>query len=149
VIGEGPQRPAIRAAIDKHGLQRHVRLLGRAADDLYAAAYNGADVFVMPNIMVPGDMEGFGLVLLEAALCALPVVAADMEGIRDAVADGRNGRLVPSSDAIGFQKSIRHFLDDPAAAKKFGRQSRDYTLQHYRWDTVAGHYLDIYKKLLD
>jgi glycosyltransferase involved in cell wall biosynthesis len=148
VIGDGRERANIQAAIDKHNLQGHVRPLGRVTDGLYEAAYNGADVFVMPNINVPGDIEGFGLVLLEASTCALPVVAADTEGILDAVEDGKNGVLVPSGDAQAFQREISRFLADPARAKRFGAQSRDFTLATYQWDKIADRYIEQYQHLL-
>ena len=148
VIGEGQERANIQAAIAKHDLQPHVQLLGRVSDDLYEAAYNGADVFVMPNINVPGDIEGFGLVLLEASSCALPVVAADTEGIKDAIEDGKNGMLVPSGDTKAFQREISRFLADPALAKRFGAQSRDFTLATYQWDKIAGRYIEQYQRLL-
>jgi glycosyltransferase involved in cell wall biosynthesis len=102
----------------------------------------------MPNINVPGDIEGFGLVLLEASTCALPVVAADTEGIRDAVVDGKNGVLVPSGDAAAFQHEIGRFLADPAGAKQFGAESRDFTLATYQWDKIADRYIEQYQRLL-
>jgi phosphatidylinositol alpha-1,6-mannosyltransferase len=148
VVGEGTERPSIEAAITRNGLEGRVRLLGKVTDNLYEAAYNGANVFVMPNIKVAGDLEGFGLVLLEASLCALPVVASDMEGIRDAVAEGRNGVLVSPGDTAAFSKQIARFLDDPAYAKQFGKAGRDFTLANYQWNKTAARYIDVYKKLL-
>lgn len=147
VVGEGQERPAIEAAIKRTGLEAHVRLLGRAKDELYTAAYNGADVFVMPNINVPDDMEGFGLVVLEAALCKLPVVAADTEGIRDAIIDGRNGYLVPVGDAQAFQERINLLLANSDQAAKFGEQARAYTVAHYQWEAIADRYLSVYLHL--
>jgi phosphatidylinositol alpha-1,6-mannosyltransferase len=148
VVGEGGERHNIETAIKRSGVAQNVRLLGRIKDSLYEAAYNGADVFVMPNINVPGDIEGFGLVLLEASTCALPVVAADTEGIRDAVVDGKNGVLVPSGDAAAFQHEIGRFLADPAGAKQFGAESRDFTLATYQWDKIADRYIEQYQRLL-
>jgi phosphatidylinositol alpha-1,6-mannosyltransferase len=150
IIGEGAARPAIEAAIERTGLAEHVRLLGRVTDDeLYQAAYNGADVFVMPNITVPDDVEGFGLVLLEASACARPVVAANIEGIKDAVTDGKNGVLVPERDAAAFLKAIDRFLADPHYAADFGRRSRDFTLQTYQWQKLADRYIEQYQRLLN
>jgi glycosyltransferase involved in cell wall biosynthesis len=148
VVGEGEGRPAVEAAIQNTQMDKHVHLLGRVEDDLYEAAYNGANIFVMPNIEVPGDIEGFGLVVLEASLCELPVVAAGIEGIKDAVIDGQNGMLVPSGDAIAFQQRIGELLADPAAARKFGKKSRQYTLKHYQWDAIAERYIGVYKQTL-
>ncbi|HUY85127.1 MAG TPA: glycosyltransferase family 4 protein [Candidatus Dormibacteraeota bacterium] len=149
VVGEGGERSAIETAVAKTGLDQNVRLLGRVDDELLESAYARADIFVMPNITVPGDMEGFGLVLLEASARGLPVVASDMEGIKDAVSDGKNGVLVPSGDTAAFKREIRRFLDDPGVAKKFGAQSRSFTLATYRWDKLADRYIEQYKRLID
>jgi glycosyltransferase involved in cell wall biosynthesis len=148
IVGEGAERHNIEAAIKRGGMAQNVRLLGRIGGSLYEAAYNGADVFVMPNINVPGDIEGFGLVLLEASSCALPVVAADTEGIRDAVQNDKNGVLVPAKDAVAFQREIGRFLADPARAKQFGAGSRDFTLATYQSDKLADRYVDQYQRLL-
>ena len=147
VVGEGEDQSKIEAAIARHRLAAYVRLLGRAEGDLLAAAYNGADVYVMPNIHVSGDMEGFGLVLLEAALCARPIVASDLEGIKDAVTDGKNGVLVKSGDAADFVEQISSFLDNPKVAKQFGLKSRRYTLANYSWDKIADRYLELYEQV--
>jgi len=149
VVGEGQERANIEAAINKHKLERHVRLLGRAEDELYAAAYNGADVFVTPNITVPGDMEGFGLVLLEASACALPVVATNTEGIKDAVSDGKNGVLVPVGDTEALNKAITRFLQDSDYARQFGKHSREFTLSTYQWGVLADRYVELYRGLLN
>ncbi len=147
VVGEGSERPIIEEAIAATGLSNHVRLLGRVTDSLYEAAYNGADVFVMPNIPVANNIEGFGLVVLEASLCAVPVVAAATEGIIDAVSNGQNGLLVPVQDAAAFEQTISQFLGDPATAKQFGLRSREFTLAHYQWPVIAERYLEAYKNL--
>jgi glycosyltransferase involved in cell wall biosynthesis len=146
VVGDGEERPAIEAAIEKTNLRQHVRLLGQVSDELKEAAYTRANVFVMPNITVPGDMEGFGLVLLEASVRGLPVVASDTEGIKDAVSDGKNGVLVPPRAAAAFRREIGQFLRDSDYAKKFGAQSRKFTLATYRWDKLADRYIEQYKQ---
>jgi phosphatidylinositol alpha-1,6-mannosyltransferase len=147
VVGEGSERRNIEASITRSGMGQNVRLLGRVSGTLYEAAYNGADVFVMPNINVPGDIEGFGLVLLEASVCALPVVAANTEGIRDAVEDGKNGVLVPVRDAAAFHRQIEHFLHDKGYAKRFGERSRRFSLDTYQWDKLANRYMEQYHRL--
>jgi len=147
VVGEGKQRETIQNAITQSGMTNHVKLLGRVTDDLYEAAYNGADIFVMPNVPVANNIEGFGLVALEAALCELPVVAANTEGIKDAVSNGENGVLVEAKDVNGFQQMISHFLSSPNDAKQFGKQARQFTLAHYQWDKIADRYFDVYKNL--
>ncbi len=147
VVGAGEEQENIERVVARRNLQDHVFLGGRLDDPTLTAAYNGADLFVMPNIVVPGDMEGFGLVLLEAALCERPVVAADTEGIKDAVTHDHNGILVPSGDAQAFHNAITTFLKDPAAAKRFGKASRVHTLEHHQWPKIADRYIAAYKRL--
>jgi len=148
VVGEGSQRPIIEAVIEKNELHKNVKMLGRLDDDLYKAAYNGSDIFVMPNINVPGDIEGFGIVLLEASLCEMPVVASNTEGIRDAVKDGSNGVLVPVMDKAAFARAIYEFLDRPNEALKFGKKSRNYSLENYQWSKIADRYISNYKEIV-
>jgi glycosyltransferase involved in cell wall biosynthesis len=148
VSGDGPERPEIERAVARVGLGEHVRLLGRTSDAVLRDLYNGSDVFVMPNIRVPGDMEGFGRVLLEAALCELPVVATGIEGITDAIIDGENGTLVAERDPGAFAAAVQGVLFDPDAARRAGARARAYTLAHFAWDRVADRYLAEYRKLL-
>jgi glycosyltransferase involved in cell wall biosynthesis len=107
LAGDGPDREALAA------VGGNVRLLGRVSDELRETVMRGADVFVQPNIAVPGDMEGFGLVTIEAALRGTPVVAADLEGLKDAVVDGETGILLPSGDAARWASTLTALLADP------------------------------------
>jgi len=148
VVGSGSEEAAIKEMIANHQLQKHVTVLGEVAESRLRTLYNGADVFVQPNIVVPGDMEGFGRVLLEASLCELPVVAAGVEGIRDAIIDGENGVLVASGDAQAFIANIGTFLTDRERAYAFGARSRTYTLAHFQWRTIARQYVAAYSALI-
>ena len=90
VVGEGPERQAIaEAATQDPRVAQRVHLLGQTSDDDLCMAYAAADLFVMPNVPVPGDSEGFGIVHLEARAAGLPVVAADIEGNQRISRDGR------------------------------------------------------------
>jgi glycosyltransferase involved in cell wall biosynthesis len=91
----------------------------------------------MPNVVVPGDMEGFGLVALEASVTGLPVVAAHLEGIVDAVHDGRNGVLVETRDTAGFAKRVLEALEFPPERRA---AIREYTLRHFSWQAMADGY---------
>jgi phosphatidylinositol alpha-1,6-mannosyltransferase len=148
ISGDGEDRSSVEQAIARQKLEKYVYLLGRTSDEYRKHLYNGADVFVMPNIVVPGDMEGFGIVLVEAALCELPVVASGIEGIKDAIADKKNGVLVPSEDAGAFVREIETFLRDDQSARAFGKQARQYSLNTYNWSTIGKRYVTEYEKLV-
>ena len=102
VAGEGPERRTIQEIVYRSNLQDRVLLLGEVSDGDRSIIYNASDIFVMPNITVPGDVEGFGIVVLEAGSCGLPVVASNIQGLQDAVINGKTGYLVEEGDVDGF-----------------------------------------------
>lgn len=144
VSGAGPQATAVHEAIGKRGLGRSVALLGRVSDELRNVLYNCADVFVMPNIPTENDIEGFGLVVLEAASCGTPVVAARTGGIVDAVIDGETGFLVTPGDADAFVTKLREVLDQPRLTREDVRSA---TIARYSWSSAAEGYVRLFREL--
>lgn len=131
VAGEGGEAARIRAAAKRHGLCDRVRLLGLVDDATRERLYRGADLFVQPNIEVPGDVEGFGLVAVEAAMRGTPVVAADIQGLAEAVVDGRTGVLLPPGDADAWVAALAASAADRAALPACGWASRDAARSFY------------------
>ncbi len=119
VAGDGDDAPAVRRAAAASSLESaaRVRILGAVNDADLELLLRGADLFAQPNIAVPGDMEGFGLVTVEAAMHGALVLAADLEGLRDAVIDGRTGILLPSADAERWAVTINSLLSDRTALR--------------------------------
>lgn len=143
VAGNGPEREQILAATQRGGLSSRVNLLGTVSEEEKAFLFTQAELFIQPNIPVPGDVEGFGIGVLEAAASGLPVVASDLEGLRDAIQEGENGLRVPPLNAEQFADRITGLLRDEAARRRLGEKARRYTLERYGWDRVAGHYRDV------
>lgn len=135
VVGEGKDHERIERAIKEAGLADRVYLIGRQSNKLRNVIYNTADVFLMPNIPIEGDMEGFGMVALEASSVGLPVVASSIEGIKDAIIPGKTGIVVPARNAHAFATAITR-------AQKLPReQVRRVTRQRFGWGAVAKQYL--------
>jgi len=137
LAGTGPEHKNIAMAIARHGLEKRVTLLGRVSEEQLSSLYRGADLFIMPNVPVPGDMEGFGLVLVEAGISGLPAVASAMEGILDVVTDGVNGHLVPSENAPAFVAAIAPYVIDTAQRIAASDRAVSYTLETFGWAAVA------------
>lgn len=137
LAGEGPMTEEIRAAVSRHGLENRVHLPGQVSEDVLAKLYRGADLFVMPNVPVAGDIEGFGVVMLEAGLCGLPTLAADLEGIADVVVPGENGWLLPSGDAAAFAEAVRRLASDRAALAEASERAARFTAATFSWEGVA------------
>lgn len=107
ISGDGPEKNNIKKIITKKKLQKRVFLLGKTDLETLKLLYNSADIFVMPNIKIKGDIEGFGIVALEAASCGLPVIASNIEGIKDAVLEGKTGFLVEEKNGLKFVRAIK------------------------------------------
>jgi len=107
ISGDGPEKGNIQKVIARRKLQKRVFLLGKTDSETLKLLYNSADIFVMPNIKVKGDMEGFGIVALEAASCGLPVIASKIEGIKDAVLEGKSGWLIEEKNSFKFVEAIK------------------------------------------
>ena len=149
IAGDGNFSSQIKEIIRRNNLNEYVFMLGRVGEETLRLLYNAADIFVMPNIPVKGDMEGFGLVALEAASCGLPVVASNLEGIREAIVDGKNGFLVEPANAQGFTERIKELLENDELRERLGAQARQFTLENYGWARVAGRYLKSFVTLTD
>lgn len=130
ISGEGIERENIERAIKEKNLSS-VYLLGRTDFPTLKLLYHASDIFVMPNIKVEGDMEGFGIVALESSSSGLPVVASDIEGIKDAVIQGKTGLLVKEKNPEDFIKAIRK-------AKSIRVNSK--LVSRFSWDNVAREY---------
>ena len=133
IAGTGPENDAIQRAVASRGLAGRVHLLGRCSDEHLTKLYSESDLLIMPNLPVGGDMEGFGVVMLEAGASGTPAIAADLEGIRDVITDGINGRLVRSGDAAKFRKAILNYPTTPEVRE----QAYKHTAQKFSWTSVA------------
>lgn len=145
VAGEGPERPGVERAVQARGLQERVLLLGQVPDEVRNLLYNAADLFVMPNVPVPGDLEGFGLVALEAASCGTPVCASRLDGLVDAVQEGRTGRLLPPEDAEAWARALSEELDRPSLDRDLVRARAN---GNNAWPRVAADHLGVFERAL-
>ena len=137
IVGSGPQDAVIRRTVERLALQERVRLAGQLTDGQLVGEYQRADLLVMPNRPVPGDMEGFGVVMLEAGACGTPTVAAELEGIRDVITQGQNGVFVPQGNAAAFAQAIVGTKPDGALRARV----RDHTVANFSWDHIASRFV--------
>lgn len=147
IAGDGKEKSAIQKAIDQHQLQKRVIFLGTVTDEEKSILMSSVDVFVQPNIHVDGDMEGFGLVVLEAAAYGTPVVAANIEGLKDAIHQNKNGLLVESGNVAAYQKVLMSLLKNTEETRSFGRLSRKYVEENFSWASIAAQYIEVFNKL--
>jgi len=147
VVGQGPQRSLIKREIARLDLQEKVSLLGRVDEKALQALYDAADIVVLPNIPVKGDVEGFGIVALEACARGICVVAARLEGLQEAIKEGENGFLVEPGDSAAYADTIVRLLEDDQAREDFGARARDFVAKHNSWTRVGERYYMLFQKL--
>ena len=119
-------------AVRRHGLNGRVRLVPPQPHHLLSTYYRAADV-----CLVPSRSESFGLVALEAAACGVPVVAADVGGLRTLVDHGGNGFRIPGRDPARYTEAVRAILTDPALAASMARRGAEMA-GRYSWTATAG-----------
>lgn len=146
LAGDGPEATAIAAAAEQAGVQDRVLRLSAIPEPQLHALYRGADLMVMPNVPVAGDIEGFGLVLLEANLNGLPVVCANIEGPAEVIADGVNGRLAPPLDAAAFVKTIEQLWTDVGERRRLGIQGENHARETFGWAPVARSHVEVLER---
>ncbi|HAH20742.1 MAG: hypothetical protein A2Y00_07365 [Omnitrophica WOR_2 bacterium GWF2_43_52] len=126
IVGEGPLEQRLKELVDTLGLGDKVAFVGNVQDNELAAYYASCDVFVMISreIKERGEVEGFGIVFLEAGACARPVVGAKSGGVPDAVIDGVTGILVDPLNEEEIARAIIRILQDEPLAKSLGENGK-------------------------
>ena len=141
VAGDGSDKENIESAIKNTNLENRVITLGYIPDKQRNILFNTVDLFLQPNIKIQGDMEGFGISVIEAGACRLPVLASAIEGLRDAIKDGYNGFLVESGNADAFAQKINEIFTQGNPREIYGEKVREYVVQNYSWEHIARLYL--------
>lgn len=144
--GDGNFFPQCKKTIQELKLQTRVHLLTDLAWKDMQTLYNTADIVVSPNIRIPGSMEGFGINAIEAGACARPVVASDLDGLKDAIVEGENGTLIEPENAEIWIKTLRELLDDKEKRDALGKSAQSYVLKHFTREKMAQRYLKILSK---
>ena len=143
IVGNGPLRNQLGTTIEKLNLSGNFRFLGDVDGKALPSLYNCADVFVLPS-----SQEGQGIALLEAQASGKPVVAFNVTGVAEAVADGKSGFLVERGDSEMLAKSIIDLLSDASLSGKMGAEGREFVMQNFTWDICAEKMLRVYHEAL-
>ncbi|KPC80650.1 MULTISPECIES: glycosyltransferase family 4 protein [Streptomyces] len=140
VVGGGPYAGQLKKLAAETGVQDSVRFTGPVPWEELPAHYGAGDVFAMPCRTRRGglDVEGLGIVYLEASATGLPVVAGDSGGAPDAVLDGETGWVVRGGSAEESADRIVTLLRDPALRRRMGERGRAWVEEKWRWDLLAG-----------
>jgi phosphatidyl-myo-inositol dimannoside synthase len=139
IVGGGPYRGELEKLAASMDVAGSVRFTGAVPWDELPAHYGAGDVFAMPCRTRRGglDVEGLGIVYLEASATGLPVVAGDSGGAPDAVLDGETGWIVRGGVPEEAADRITALLKDPGLRARMGERGREWVVERWRWDLLA------------
>jgi len=142
IVGEGPDEAIIKKEVEKNGFEKNVIMFGTQTGESLSQLFSQADIFIMPNIHIDGELEGFGYVCIEASAQGIPVLAARIEGIQDAVIEDKTGFFFKSNNARDCLKQLTHLLSDPLNPKS----TRKNTINSYSWEKISKQYFkDVFR----
>lgn len=130
IVGGGPQRAELEALAATLGVASQVRFVGAVPHDDVPGWLNRFDVYAAVSRL---DSESFGVAVLEASACALPVVVSDVGGLPEVVLDGRTGRVVPREDPQALAQALQQMLGSAEERQRLGAAGRRHVLERYEW----------------
>ncbi|MGH3157763.1 MAG: glycosyltransferase family 4 protein, partial [Streptosporangiaceae bacterium] len=138
IVGSGPFRKNLQPIAERLP-HRTVQFTGPVPPQDLPAYYDAGNVFAMPcrTRRAGLDVEGLGIVYLEASATGLPVIGGDSGGAPDAILDGESGYVVPGRDVPALTARLVELLTDPAKAKAMGEKGQAWVHREWRWDQVA------------
>jgi len=146
ICGTGPESDRIKQVVASKGIRDRVHTLGHVEDITASALRHSCDLFLMPNVKYPNDVEGYGIAPLEAMYDGLPVVAFAVDALVESCREG--GYLIPEKDYSAYANQIHKYLTSPLAEKDTLRQqARDYIRRENAWSTTGDTYLRIFDEL--
>ncbi len=138
IIGEGPERDTIEAVVKEWHFEKRVHLLGEVSNEQRDAELLAADVLVVPNIRTDSNMEGFGIVCIEASARGLPVAAARIDGLMDSVRDNETGCFFNPEHPAEAAAMINTMIIDPFDPSTVASVTKAY----YDWSVLFPVYRD-------
>jgi phosphatidylinositol alpha-1,6-mannosyltransferase len=140
IAGDGPHAAVLKRLASELGVGDCVRFLGRIQAEDLPGLYAASDVFVMPSRLrdSDNDVEGFGIVYVEASACERPVIGGRSGGVEDAIVDGKTGLLVDPLDVEALAASIERLWRYPELRATLGQAGRHRAMSELTWRHFAG-----------
>jgi phosphatidylinositol alpha-1,6-mannosyltransferase len=133
IVGDGPEKGRLESLANDLGVASNVSFLGRVPEAQLLEAYETADVYVQPSVVVDGVTEGYGIAFVEAGAAGLPVVGGRCGGVVEAVVDGVTGLLVTPGDESDYLRAVSSLLRDGDLRRRLGEAGRRLA-QERTWD---------------
>ncbi|WP_119395170.1 glycosyltransferase family 4 protein [Salinibius halmophilus] len=147
IVGDGPDRAAIKGAIEKNSAHELVNLHGALEDSEILAHYQACDLFAMTNRRIGSDDEGFGLVYLEAQACGKPVLSGESGGVLETFESGKTGFSVNAITPENISEKLLEIYKNRATLTEMGIAAREHVERTYDWSILAKRLEDIIEEV--
>ncbi|MGC8875371.1 MAG: glycosyltransferase family 4 protein, partial [Chloroflexia bacterium] len=145
IAGDGHYREALEAQVRAARLESRVHFLGHVPHEELPRWLAVSDLLVAPSFA----SETFGIALVEAQACGVPVVASRFGGFPEVVQDGKTGLLVPPQDPDALARALGELLSDPVRRREMGQAGRRWVHERFHWSRVAERVLEAYRRALE
>ncbi|NQU83210.1 MAG: glycosyltransferase family 4 protein [Parcubacteria group bacterium] len=134
IVGDGPYKKNLLELKEKYNLGERVNVISNVGDNGMHVYYGMSDVFVMPSRQIGGDVEGFGIVYLEAALFGKPSIAGCDGGSPEAVLDNQTGLIVDGNNSNEIADAIIRLIKDNDLRQRLGKNARERVVGEFTWE---------------
>lgn len=137
IVGEGDERGYLERLVRECDVKSQVQFLGNLADAQLLECYQQCDLFCLPNREIDGDIEGFGMVLVEAQACGKPVVAGCSGGTSETMNVGATGVVVDCTAPEPLAAAVVRLLSDTRLREAMGSDARCFVRERFDWAKLA------------
>ncbi|MGQ8364681.1 glycosyltransferase family 4 protein [Glaciecola sp. 1036] len=137
VIGDGEEKQYLEGLVDQFSLESDVQFLTGLNDLEMIKCYQQCDLFILPNRTIENDIEGFGMVLLEAQACGKPVIAGDSGGTKETMLIGETGWVLDCTEAQKLANSMIPIIENKDRLQEMGAKGREHVLKELEWNVHA------------
>ncbi|WP_233267311.1 glycosyltransferase family 4 protein [Paraglaciecola sp. L3A3] len=137
IIGGGEQKEELVKLVEELNLQQHVQFFSEISDKDMLACYQQCDLFILPNRTIDNDIEGFGMVLVEAQSCGKAVIAGDSGGTKETMLIGETGVIVDATQTSFIAESVSRLLVDESKLLAMGKRGRVHVVESLDWKALV------------
>ena len=144
MAGNGPMKQELKKIADALNLSDKVEFTGFVSSENLPRHFMTLDIFVQPSIY---QSESFGVAVLEASACGVPVVATDVGGVQEVCINQKTGFLVPPNDPDAIADAVIKLLDNPSLMQEYGKNGREFVINNYKWPDCVNKMITIFENL--
>lgn len=145
IYGDGEQKQELLSLIENLNLKDSVFLKGKIKNEQVPEALNDLDLFCATSIL---DSESFGVAVVEAMACELPIIATDVDGFKEVLVNGKTGVIVKRQDITAIATAMEDLILNKEKRVEYGRNARKRVLEKYSWDKNVEYMMSVYEEVI-